>query len=68
MENDNKHTQGGSLKGEKSIYMYVHCVSKNVPPLDCYNYDTRECILIFLAEMLPIKQAIKRRFTVCHLK
>jgi len=28
---------------------------KNVPPLACYNFDTRERILIFLAEMLPIK-------------
>jgi len=28
---------------------------KNVPPLACYNFDTREWILIFLPEMLPIK-------------
>jgi len=28
---------------------------KNVPPLACYNFDTRERILIFLAEMLPTK-------------
>jgi len=36
-----------------------HTVSQNnVPPL-----DTREHILIFLAEMLPMKQAIKRRPT-----
>jgi len=33
----------------------VHRVSKNVSPLACYNFDTREWILIFLAEMLPIK-------------
>jgi len=33
----------------------MHRVSKNVPPLACYNFDTREWILIFLAEMLPIK-------------
>ena len=38
---------------------------KNVPPLACYNFDTREWILISLsAEMLPIKHAIKRCFTV----
>ena len=37
---------------------------KNVPPLAYYNFDTHEWILIFLAEMLPIKQATKRRFTV----
>jgi len=28
---------------------------KKVPPLACYNFDTHEWILIFLAEMLPIK-------------
>jgi len=32
----------------------LHRVSKNVPPLDCYNFDAHKCILIFLAEMLPI--------------
>ena len=40
------------------IKIYLHRVSKNVPPLVCYkfyNFDT---------EMLPIKQAIKRRFTM----
>ena len=25
----------------------IHCVSKNVPPLACYNFDTHEWILIF---------------------
>jgi len=24
----------------------IHCVSKNVPPLVCYNFDIRELILI----------------------
>jgi len=33
----------------------LHRVSKNVPPMACYNFDTHEQILIFLAEMLPIK-------------
>jgi len=34
----------------------IHRVSKNVPPLACYNFDTREWILIFfLEEMLPMK-------------
>jgi len=28
---------------------------KKVSPLACYNFDTCERILIFLAEMLPIK-------------
>ena len=29
-----------------------------------YNFDTHKWILIFLAEMLQIKKAIKRRFTM----
>jgi len=33
----------------------IHRVSKNVPPVACYNFDAYEWILIFLAEMLPIK-------------
>jgi len=34
----------------------IHRVSNNVPRLAClYNFDTRERILIFLTEMLPIK-------------
>jgi len=33
----------------------IHRVSKNVPPMACYNFDTHEQILNFLAEMLPIK-------------
>jgi len=35
---------------------------KNVPPMACYNFDTYEQILLFLAEMLRIKQAIKKCF------
>jgi len=27
--------------------LIVHCVSKNVSPFICYNFDIRECILIF---------------------
>jgi len=38
---------------------------KKVPPTASYNFDTCERILIFFgAEMLSIKQAIKRRFTM----
>jgi len=33
----------------------LHCASKNVLPLACYNFDAHEWILVFLAEMLPIK-------------
>jgi len=43
------------ISGADVMYSIVHCVSKNVPPLVRYNFDTREHILIFLAEMLPIK-------------
>jgi len=43
----------------------LHCVSKNVPPSACYNFVTCERISIFfLAGMLPIKYAIRRRFTM----
>jgi len=35
--------------------LYIHRVSKSVPPLACYNFYTHEWIFIFLAEMLPIK-------------
>jgi len=42
------------------IFVFVlHAVirreSKNVPPLACLNFDTRQWILIFLAEMLSIR-------------
>jgi len=53
------------LLSEHNVYAYyvtleqnilpLHCVSKNVRPLVCYNFEIRERILIFLAEMLPIK-------------
>jgi len=35
------------LQYKQQRVMYVHCVSKNVPPLVCYNSDTPERILIF---------------------
>jgi len=37
----------------------IHCVSKNVPPLTCYNLDIHGLIAIILAQVLPRKQAIK---------
>jgi len=43
------------INGRKIVVVVVHRVSKNVPPLACYNFDAHELILIFLAEMLPIK-------------
>jgi len=47
-----------------AILQWYTVSQKNVPPLVCYNFDIRERILIFLAEMLPMNQAIKRRFTM----
>jgi len=37
------------------VHYYIHRVSKNVPPMTCYNFVTHEQILIFMAEMLPLK-------------
>jgi len=37
------------------IVNILHRVSKNVAPLACYNFDTRERILVLLTEMLLIK-------------
>jgi len=36
------------------IYVRTPCL-KNVPPMVCNDFDTREQILIFSVEMLPIK-------------
>jgi len=36
----------------------IHRVSKNVPPLACYNFDTRERSLIFLAEILSSQKTL----------
>jgi len=40
----------------------IHRVSKNVPRLVCYNFDTREWILIFFGRNVTV--AIKRSFTM----
>ena len=46
-------------------FVNIHRVSKNVPHLSCHNFDIHEWISIFFfVEMLPIKLAIKRRFTM----
>ena len=39
----------------KPTVEFTPCLKTNVPPLTSYNFDTCEQILIFLAEMLPIK-------------
>jgi len=44
----------------------IHLVSKNVPPLAFYNFDICERIMMFLTDVLPIKQAMKRHFTMPH--
>jgi len=44
--------------GKKITFSTEQCNTpclKNVQPLACYNFDTRERILIFLAQILPIK-------------
>ena len=50
------------------MHVMVGWLAFNVPFHHKYGYirddDAREWILIFLAEMLPIKQAVKRRFTM----
>ena len=33
----------------------LHCVSKNVPPLACYNFDAHEWILIFFGRNVTDK-------------
>ena len=33
----------------------IHCVSKNVPPLACYNFDAHEWILIFFGRNVTDK-------------
>jgi len=48
-------TWQNSVTEQQPPKMYIHRVLKNIPPLACYNFDAHEWILIFLAEMLPIK-------------
>ena len=38
-----------------SIVIYIHRVSKNVPPLPCYNFDAHEWILIFFGRNVTNK-------------
>jgi len=35
------------MTGDLYVFVAIHHVSKNVPPLACYNFDTCERILIF---------------------
>jgi len=47
----NSYSHDHSTTGS-GIIINTYTVSKNVPPLVCYNFDIREHMLIFLAEML----------------
>jgi len=49
----------------RDISVNTPCLKKH-PTLACYNFDTHERILTFLAEILPTKYATKRRFTMPH--
>ena len=40
---------------------YVHRVSKNVPPMACYNFDTHEQILIFFGRNVTDKVGIRNQ-------
>ena len=64
--NPRYYTQYGHTWGILHYYNYYYNTvsQKNVPPLACYNFDAHKWILIFLAQMLRLKQAIKRRFTM----
>jgi len=46
---------------------YIHCVSKNVSPLTCYNFDKVERILMFFGRNVIGKVSYKS-FTICHFK
>ena len=58
------NTECGPMTNVMAALPNIHRVSKNVPPLACYRFDAHEWILIFLAEILPIKRAIRRRFSM----
>ena len=49
--------------GKRPLNWCTMCL-RNVPPLAYYNFDKHEWNVNFFAEMLPIKYAIKRRFTM----
>jgi len=46
----------------------LHRVSKNVPPLSCYNFDTREGILIFFGRNATHKASNQKTSLPCHVK
>jgi len=48
-------TWQNSVTEQQPPKMYIHRVSKNVPPLACYNFDAREWILIFFGRNVTDK-------------
>jgi len=52
---------------DKKCLHKLHRVWKTAPPLACYSFHTRERILIFWAEMLPISKQSKDTL-LCQLK
>ena len=49
------------------LHFYLHHVSKNVPPLSCYNFDTCERILIFFGRNATDKLS-NQDILLCHFK
>jgi len=50
-----------------SVVLDLHHVSKNFPPLACYNSDTCERILIFFGRKVTDKQS-NQKTLLCHIK
>ena len=68
-EADFRQTVGNqqSRKCQKVCKTKIHCVTKNVPPLNCYNLDIHDpTTTIFLAEVLLRRQEIRRCLVFPH--
>jgi len=51
------------------LTLTLHRVSKNVPPLTCYNFDAHEWILIFFGRNVTNKVGNQKAlYILCHLK
>jgi len=44
-----------TMKDDLQQQWDIHCVSKNVPPLACYNFGTHEWILTFFGRNVTVK-------------
>jgi len=47
-----------------AVVVVVDCVSKNVPPLLCYNSDIRKHILVYFGRNVTYKVSNQKHFTV----